>query len=269
MLLGFLLKISVGFAALSLFLFFFQNQLIFPGSMFGEGPSKAPADVRETFLDTVDGEKIQTWFKQASSDRGRVAIIFTGNADQLWRAGHFYQGWLAEQGISSLAHSYRGFGKSSGSPSEAALKADAELIYNYVLAEYQPKQILVYAISIGTGPGTWLSLNRPVDELVLLSPYTSLLDVVKSDYVYRFFSFLLRTNFDNLFEIKNAKKLPRMLIVHGEQDKTIPFEQGRKLYQESLGKPGADVSFLGLPGIGHNDIFGAASEDLEAWLARG
>lgn len=257
---------------ISVFLVIFnQNKLLFPGMRKGSieevAHLKAPEGIDELFLKTSDGEQIQVWPRILSKEPDTLAIILTGNGDSIYAAGEYYQNWLAEElGISSIAFSYRGYGKSTGSPSEKGLKRDIEAVFEHARSKIKPKKLLIFAYSIGTGPGSYIALNNEADALILMSPYTSLKDVVSKKSILRFFTPFLKTNFANIEEFKNAKNFPCTSIVHGGRDNIIPSTHSEKLYEAV--KENENTRLKIFKEAGHNNIFSFAKEYLKGEIER-
>src|SRR6185312_10428344 len=102
-------------------------------------------------------------------------LYFHGNAEILaWRVKRFKT--LTEEGLGLLAVSFRGYGGSTGSPTEAGLIEDGEAAYAYLAARYPEGKIAVWGYSLGSGVAVRLAAAHPVAKLVLEAPYTSTLD---------------------------------------------------------------------------------------------
>ncbi len=255
---------------------FKQNDFLFPGKRRGsiadiEKRYSKPEHIEETFLKTVDGESIQVWHQTVTTktlNKGPkadniLAIILTGNGDNIYGAGNHYQEWLAGIGIPSLAFSYRGYGKSSGSPSEKGLKNDIDTVYLHATEGLGAKKILIFAVSIGTGPGTYVALKNKVHTMVLVSPYESIKKVIAKKPVFKLFSPFLKTNFSNSdeFQLAKNKPFPCSILLHGADDRLIPAQHSKNLYE--IVKDKSNVKLKIYEKAGHNNIMSHAREDLE------
>lgn len=165
-------------------------------------------------------------------------------------------GWLKclarRLNVNILAYDYTGYGESSGEPSEDACYADIEAAYDYLVNDRKldPRQILLYGRSVGSGPATYLasklSIERvPIGGLILECPFKSVYRVVAD-----FGCTVLGDKFPNIDRISSVR-CPT-LIIHGTDDRTIPFEHGIGLYDaipvEVRAKP------YWMIGKGHNNI---------------
>lgn len=260
-----MIVIILSILILAIYIVLNQNRFLFPASTWESGGS-VPADVKESFISTSDGEKIQVWERTIEGQHDVVAIILTGNGDTIDAGGYGNQKWLADLKIPSLAFSYRGYGQSTGSPSEAGLKKDIEAVYKFGTETLNYKKILIIAISVGTGPGTYIAFKEDVEAMVLFSPYTSLKDVVKTKPVFKYLSPLLLTNFSNYNEFSKAEKFPCTLILHGAKDIIIPSEQSKILFDLAKGNPNVERQVFAE--AGHNDLSYYARESVEQTIAK-
>src|SRR5712692_570926 len=102
----------------------------------------------EIVLTTSDGERVIAWHVAPRGDKP-VLLYFSGNAATLReRAVRF--GKLVADGTGLVALSYRGYGGSTGRPSEAGLLLDAEAIYAFAAARYAAERLVPFGESLGT-----------------------------------------------------------------------------------------------------------------------
>src|SRR5262249_9660289 len=132
-------------------MYFTQRSLMY----FPETVRTAPADAglpeaQEVVLDTADGERIIVWHVPPR-DNKPVVLDFHGNGGALrYRAGPRYRPLVAD-GFGLVAVSYRGYGGSSGSPSEDGLLEDANAAYAFAKARYPAEGFVLWGESLGTG----------------------------------------------------------------------------------------------------------------------
>jgi len=175
---------------------------------------------------------------------------------------------------------YPGYGFSEGAPSpdtilESGQRAVAMLSEHWQGRSFSNK-IGIVGQSLGSAAAlqhaAWTNLqgDLKVDRLVLLCPFTSVLDMSKL-VVGRlpFIDKFLNHNFDNRVEVKklsSSKQPVHITIIHGTNDEIVPVEQGRALadYGKELGKgsQNIEVVYKELTGCGHNDITIVGSETL-------
>jgi fermentation-respiration switch protein FrsA (DUF1100 family) len=207
--------------------------------------------VQEVVLDTADGEKVIVWHAPPQGDRPLV-IYFHGNGGALrLRANRFRA--LLDHGFGLVALSYRGYGGSTGSPSEAGLIADAEAAYAFAAARTPAARIALFGESLGSGVAVALAARHPVGRVVLEAPFTSAADVAARVYWYLPVRPLMKDPFRSDAVIGRIKA--PLLIMHGTRDGVVPFAFGERLFALA-NEPKRFVRFAD---GGHSDLdrFGA------------
>jgi len=226
---------------------FFQHRLIFfPSALPQDHVFHFGSDVDEVFLTTDDGAVIHALYFKADAPRGAV-LYFHGNAGDLSGWGQLAQQFL-EHGHSVLMPDYRGYGKSTGKLSEAALHADARLMLEHLLKDHPLEEIVIYGRSMGAGIAVPLAEGLPLKALVLETPFTRLAHVARVHYPWLPADRLLRYRF--LSDEAIGRVRAPLSIIHGTGDEVIPFELGKRL-AEMAEQP---VEFVPVQGGGHNDL---------------
>jgi uncharacterized protein len=238
------LCLYIGFAAL---LYFTQRSLMyFPDTSHTTPLQAGLSRGEEVTLTTSDGEHIFAWHV-APGDGKPVILYFHGNGGALrYRVARFDK--LISDGIGLVAVEYRGYGGSSGSPSERGLIADAEAGYAFAAARYSVPQIVVWGESLGTGVAVALAAEKPVGRVILEAPFTSAVAVGEKRYWYMPVRLLMKDQFHS--DERIAKVTAPLLILHGVKDQTVPFAEGEQLFALA-NKPKHIVKFLD---GGHEDL---------------
>lgn len=237
---------AAGYVALLLVMYLAQRSLMyFPDPTHRTPASAALPQAEEVMLTTSDGERLLAWYAAPQAEKPLV-IYFQGNGGGLdLRANRF--GKLVSDGTGLLAVNYRGYGGSTGRPTEAGLIADANAAYDYAAARVTPARIMLWGESLGTGVAVALASQRPVGRVLLESPYTSIADVAASIYWFVPVRLLIKDTFGSEARIGNVTA--PVLILHGERDTVVPIKYGERLYAAIR----APKKFVRLPGSGHND----------------
>lgn len=197
-------------------------------------------------IETSDGEQLAAWHKSPPSGRP-IVVFFHGSADTPdLRAVRFLALLSAEFGV--LAPYFRGYGQSTGTPSERGLQLDAEAIYRFCKARYRPEQIVLWGFSLGSAVAVSLASRKAIAALVLESAFTSLSDVVKHWIPLLPLQRILRDRFRAIDAIKSVQA--PILMLHGGADRDIPLELGKRLF-ESAPDP---KQFIVLEAGGHDDL---------------
>jgi fermentation-respiration switch protein FrsA (DUF1100 family) len=191
--------------------------------------------------------------------RSPLLIFFHGNGEVIDFLPGQVSG-LLNQGIHVLLVEYQGYGRSTGSPSEAAITAAAVAAYDAASGrpDVDPARIVAFGRSIGGGPACALSMKRPLAALILQSAFTS-----TRAFAWRLLlpGFLARDVFDNLAAVRRFTG--PILIAHGRHDDIIPFSHGLE-----LSKAGRNVKFIEF-NCSHNDCppnMDAFWQDVGEWM---
>ncbi len=206
------------------------------------------AGVRVENLATHDGETVILWYAPARSGMPTI-LYFHGNAgekgDRPLRF-KFYQ----SRGFGVAYLSYRGYGGSSGSPSEAGLITDATTAYRWLVAQgVAPRRIALLGESLGSGVAVQLAATHEVGAVALEAPYTSTADVAARIYWWLPVHILMKDQYRSI-EFIGAVKAP-LLIIHGDRDTLIPLEFGKRLFATANEPKEMQI----VAGFGHDVLF--------------
>ncbi|WP_229205400.1 MULTISPECIES: alpha/beta hydrolase [unclassified Duganella] len=192
---------------------------------------------------TADGAQVVVTVRE--QDGGDAVIYFGGNAEDVTFSLPGLNEAFPHDAL-YLMH-YRGYGGSSGSPSESALVADAALLFDEVHKTY--KNITVIGRSLGSGIAAQLASQRPVARLILVTPYNSIQELAEQQFPYFPVRWLLRDKYESW---KSAEKIsvPTLLLM-AEHDEVIPAASTRALHQH-FAKGVATLTVV--RGARHNDI---------------
>lgn len=236
-----------GYFGLVALMYAAQRKLMY----FPETSRTRPADAgfpeaQEVFLDTADGEKLVAWYVPPRAGKPLI-VYFHGNGASLrFRVSRFRL--LTADGKGLLALSYRGYGGSSGSPSEEGLLRDAEAAYAFAVARVPPERIALWGESLGSAVAIALAGEKPVARLVLEAPFTSAVDVGAAAYPFIPIRLLMKDTYRSDLRAGNVK-VP-VLILHGENDRIVPIEFGERLFDLIR----APKRFVRLPNGRHRNL---------------
>ncbi len=222
-------------------LYVFQRTLLYPAPQTSrtDPASVGFPEAQEVVLDTKDGEKVIIWHVPPK-DGKPVVLFFHGNGEVLaWRVPRFRA--ITADGTGLVALSFRGYGGSSGRPSEEGLLNDGMAAYEFAAAHYQSSRIVPWGYSLGSGVAVAVATARPVGKLILEAPYTSIVDVAASAFPWAPVRWLMRDRFHS--DQRIVKLDVPLLIMHGEKDTVIPIQIGRRLFDLAPGRK----RFVALP----------------------
>jgi pimeloyl-ACP methyl ester carboxylesterase len=173
----------------------------------------------------------------------RALIYFGGNAEDVSLTRAELATLLPDTAL-YLLH-YRGYGGSEGRPDEAALRADARALQAYVAARHSA--VTVVGRSLGTGPAVHLAANHPVQRLVLLVPFDSLLAVARGAMPWLPVNLLLRDRWDAAAEAPGVSA--PTTIVAAAFDAVVPRARAEALHRAF--RPGL-ARLVVVPELTHN-----------------
>jgi fermentation-respiration switch protein FrsA (DUF1100 family) len=252
-----LVIISLSLVIPALIVILTQDLQIFPGAVGGlferrtRDRESIPSGVESLRVMTADHESLEVWRLSVPHSR-RVAVVFHGNAGDV--ANFFsYQKYFAEMGVTSYGFDYRGYGTSTGWPSEEGLYRDADAVIEEALQRESLARsaLIVTGISIGTGPAAYAAAKYQPGVALLITPYTSLPDVIGATPLFGIFRpFVWHT-----FPVKRfiaTLSGTCVVIAHGKNDTIIPFDMGHQVYQAAQH---LRATLVTSPTAGHNNIF--------------
>lgn len=223
---------ALGYGGLLCLMYVFQRTLMyFPDPVRMSPAAAGLPQAEEVSFRSDDGETLLAWHVAPRGDKP-VVIYFQGNAEGLMpRVGRFT--WLTADGTGLLALCYRGYGGSTGRPSEDGLIRDARAAYDFVRARDRENRIILFGESLGTGVAVALAAEREVAGVILDAPFTSAADVGAAAYPFAPVRWLIKDSFRSDKRIAGVHA--PLLILHGERDAIVPIKFGEKLFKLAPG----------------------------------
>lgn len=213
-------------------MFVFQRNLMYlPGKEINAPQIYGLGGFSDVSIKSADGILLQLWVRPAAIHFPTI-IYFHGNAANLANRAGIYAA-LANKGFGVIALSYRGYGKSAGSPSEQGIYDDARAAIAYATQQKNIplSQIILYGESLGSGVAVQMANEYPVAAVVLQSPYTSVATRAAEIYSFLPVQWLIKDRFDSIDKIASIKA--PLLVFHGERDRTIPVAHGRAIFEKA------------------------------------
>jgi uncharacterized protein len=238
-----------------------NSLLYFPSRGIIETPDRAGLDYRDLWLETDDGERLHGWWIDARKDSLGHLLLCHGNAGNIGdRVLH--AALLTTTGFDVLLFDYRGYGRSSGTPSEDGTYRDARATLTCLLEQpgVDPSRVFYLGESLGGAVALDLALERPPAGLVLLSAFTGVRELGRLHYPF-VPAALVPDAYPALRRIHELHA--PLLVLHGDRDDIVPLSQGRALYDAA---PGAKRMHV-FPGLGHNDLVPLAGAEFAGVIA--
>jgi hypothetical protein len=223
------------YAGLCLALFLAQRSFLYY-------PQPRPARNGSSFVLDAGGEKVLISTRPAGSD---AVIYFGGNAEDVSQSLPTLAAAFPDRSL--FAMNYRGYGGSTGQPSEAALVADALALFDRVHRDH-PRIILI-GRSLGSGVAVHLASERRIDRLTLVTPYDSIQNLAAAQFPFFPVRWLLTDKFES-WRYAQKVTVPTHLIA-AQNDEVIPAARTNALCAYF---PPAIATLTTIPNVGHNDI---------------
>lgn len=249
MLLNSFIALIAIYLAFVLLVYFNQSHLVyFPEKQIGNTPEAIGLDYTAVNIATGDGETLHGWWVPVADAKGTV-LFFYGNAGNISHRID-YLAMFKQLGYNTLLFDYRGYGQSSGTPSESGTYLDAQAAWRYLI-EIQgiaPERIVLFGESLGGAVAAWLAAREKPGLLALVSTLTSAPDLAAEIYPFLPVRWISRFDYNTL-EFLQSITCP-VFIAHSPQDEIIPYRHGQRLFQ-ATSEP---KQFLPLQGT-HNTGF--------------
>lgn len=252
--------VVLAYLGLMALIYFRQSSLVFQPEV-DRNVRASPADIGLTFaplkLSTADGEILDGWYVPARNKARGLVVFFHGNAGNIAQRLDYLR-MFHDLGFATLMLDYRGYGLSSGSPSEEGTYLDAAAIWRHAtqVLGFPAERVVLFGESLGGGVATQLATEVRPAALVLASTFTSLPDIGVELYPLLPIRLLAKIRYESKARLKQI--ICPVLVIHSKSDDVIPFAHGRRLF-DAASQP---KQFLEIEGR-HNDgfVFGR-----KAWI---
>lgn len=192
-----------------------------------------------------DTATLVNWHVPPQGDRPLIIFLHGGTTPLRGHVARFRR--MTADGTGLVAPSLRGYGGSTGWPSEAGLVCDATTVYRFVRSRYPSHRIVLWGYSLGSAIAVALATKHPLDKLILEAPFANAGDFVASRWLLPFRA-VVRNQLCS--DRRIAKVSTPMLVLHGERDEIVPIACGRRLFALASGPK----RFVPFPKGGHGDL---------------
>jgi uncharacterized protein len=176
-------------------------------------------------------------------------LYFGGNAERIEANREAFARLFPGRSVYLVA--YRGYGASTGEPSEAAMVSDALALFDEVQRLHPGQGIALIGRSLGSGVASQLAAQRPVTRLALITPFDSMVGAAKRHYPIFPVDWLLEERYESANALRDFRR--PLLIVHAGNDDVVPEVSTQRLI-DALAQPPKVVRIVGAD---HNDISAA------------
>ncbi|UCG19809.1 MAG: alpha/beta hydrolase [Deltaproteobacteria bacterium] len=234
---------------------FVESQVFFTDTAIEQTPLDLNLPFEDIWFTSSDAVRLHGWLIPASSP-DYLLLFCHGNAGNISHRLDNVR-LLHNRGISVFIFDYRGYGRSQGRINEKGFYLDSEAAYEVARkwAEQNGAKLVVFGRSLGGIAATHLGATKHCDGLILESTFTNMGAMARAHYPLPFAESLLKHRLNAVDQIIEVR-IPK-LFFHGDKDRIVPIELGRKLF-EAAPNP---KEFVVLPGAGHNDTYFVGGKD--------
>ena len=229
----------------------FQHSKVFMPDRYPDGvwqPRSFGLPAEDKWFSSEDGTQLHGWWIPHKRAKGTV-LYCHGNAGSIAsRIGIFK--YLRHLRVNILAFDYRGYGRSSGTPSESGLYLDVRSAFDLLVnnLHQSPGDIIALGHSLGGAVAIDCALDRPMAGLIVQSSFTHIRDAAKSMFP------TLPMHLAATRQFRSVEKVGRLrmpkLFIHGEADETVPYSLGERLFEAAV----EPKEFYSIRRAGHNDV---------------
>lgn len=250
MLLQILGIVAVAYAAVVLLVWATQDRMVYFPQIAGTvavTPAALKLPYESISIATEDGETLAAWWVSVAQPRGAVLVLH-GNAGSMADRMDYLPPFQA-MGYAVLLVDYRGYGASTGKPSEEGTYRDARAAWQWLTARgLKPAEIVVAGESLGGAVAAELAARVQPRALILIAAFTSATDLGSEIYPWLPVRLISRYRYDTLAQLRRYNG--PVLIAHSRDDEIVPFAHGERLHAAASGAK----TLLEMRG-GHNEAF--------------
>jgi uncharacterized protein len=224
----------------------------FPFAGESETPASLHLDYHPLSVSTEDGEVLAAWWMPHADARADV-LYFHGNGGNLSLWLPVLAG-IHARGLNVLAFDYRGYGRSTGRPTEAGLYRDADAMVQALRRlrggthTESTRAVIYWGRSLGGAVAAYATTRTPPSGLILESAFVDKAAVIRHHLVLRTLNLLASYRFETALLLRDFHG--PTLVMHGDADTVVPYAAGRELFDRLGGRK----RFVTLAGADHNDV---------------
>lgn len=198
-------------------------------------------------IPSADGSALAAWYAPPRAGMP-VILYYRGNARSFSREHERFEQFVAD-GYGFMSFDYRGFPGSPGEVTEENMLADGLAAFDWLQAKGFP--ILIWARSLGSGPGTYVASLREADALFLETPFISAVAVAADRYGFLPVGILMHDQFPVTEWLKDVEE--PVFVAHGTADKTIALYHGQRVFELAPNPVGIWIE----EGADHDELWAA------------
>lgn len=221
------------YAVVCAYIYVVQDRMFYyPTKDFAASPDDYDLKFQDVFINASQDETIHGWYfpHPENSESTKTVLFCHGNGGNI---SHRLETviFLLERGVNVMMFDYRGYGRSSGRPTETNTYDDAKAAYDWLISEKsaQPSDIIVFGRSLGGAVAVDLASNVSCGGLIVESSFDSATEMAKGYFPFLPAWLLIKYKYDSISKISNVNCLK--LFTHSAADDLVPFERGKSLFE--------------------------------------
>jgi fermentation-respiration switch protein FrsA (DUF1100 family) len=238
-----------------------NSLLYFPSRVIPDTPAAAGLAFDELTVATDDGERLHGWWVGARTPAAGHILLCHGNAGNI-ADRIIHARLLSAAGFDLLLFDYRGYGRSTGKPSEEGTYRDARAMRSALMRQpgVDGSRVFYVGESLGGAVALALALESPPRGLILQSTFTGVREMAREHYPF-IPRAVVPDAYPSLRQIRGLRA--PLLVLHGAKDDIVPVSHGQALFDAAPGPKGIHL----FPGLGHNDLVSLAGADYAEVIA--
>lgn len=244
-----IITIFIIYAIIVTYMATYQRKMMYFPAVGLENPaSYGLHDVSAGKLQTSDGESLDYWYAAAKNDMPTI-LYFHGNGGHIGYRADFIRA-AQDQGFGIFLPSYRGYGSSTGHPTEKGLYEDARTAYEHLTEQegIAKDRLIIYGESIGSAVAIELARKKDVAALALQAPFTSAVSIAKRIYFWLPVSLVMQDRYESIKKVDDIHA--PVMVFAAQNDRITGLDEAKKLY-DALQQPKKIIVF---EHIGHNEF---------------
>ena len=233
---------------------FERHNIFFPTRKIELRPDYIGLTYEDVYFNSNHGVRLNGWFIPASRSSPTI-LLCHGNAGNIGHRLGIIR-IFNRLNLNVFIFDYRGYGQSSGRPSEKGIYLDARAAYDYLVSrsDIDKDKIIFYGKSLGGAVAVDLASRINPCAVIIESAFTSTLDIARELYPFLPVRLMVTMKYDTLSKIRGLTA-PK-LIIHSLDDEIVPFHHGRRLFEDAAGPK----QFYQMS-CGHNEAVSEAEDE--------
>jgi len=232
-----------------------EKFIFYPVATIERTPRDVGLNFDDVFFTTPDGVRLNGWFVPYPG--AKVTLHWShGNAGNISHRVENIKLLHEKVKINVFIFDYRGYGRSEGRVSEEGTYIDSQAALKYLHSrkDVDPKRVVFFGRSLGAAVAAELAAREKCMALILETPFASIREMARVAFPLIPIGGLLRIRYDTVDKVKKIK-VP-LLVLHGDRDDIVPYEQGKKVF-EAAPEP---KEFYTIRSARHNDTYAVGGE---------